>query len=116
VSTIRLVTDNGDTEDIGDVDSHFYEKQVPPNGPFGSNAFALATARAKDKARVQMIKAIRKADAEAMSTGLGLGLQGFSEGVLISTSGGETKLGLSGVVRSRTIDGVLGAPDDAIKL
>jgi hypothetical protein len=112
----RIVTDDGDTEDIGDVDSHFYEKQVAPSGPFGSNAFALATARAKDKARVQLIKAVRKADADARSTGLGLGLQGFSAGVLISTSGGETKLVAPGVLRSRTIDGVPGAPDDAIKL
>lgn len=98
MSTIRLTTDNGDTEDIADVDPHFYEKQVPPSGPFGDNAFALATARAKDRARMQLVKAIRQKDLEARSTGLGLGLQGFSDGVLIK----------------RTVDGAEIASDDAL--
>jgi len=98
MSTIRLTTDNGDTEDIGDVDSHFYEKQVPPSGPFGSNAFDLATARAKDRARMQLIKAIRNKDLEARSKGFGLGLQGLNSGVLIK----------------RTVDGAEVASDDAL--
>jgi hypothetical protein len=100
MSTIRFVTDNGDTEDIGDIDPHFYEKQVAPSSPFGSNAFDLAVAVAKDRARVQLVKAVRQADLDARSKGFGLGLQGFSNGVLIK----------------RSVDGVNGAPDDAIKL
>lgn len=110
---IRLVTDNGDTEEIGDIDSHFYEKQVPPSGPFGDNAFALAAARAKDKARVRLVKAVRKADLDAQSTGLGLGLQGLGEGVLLSQNGQVLNRGL---FVTRSIDGVTDAPDDAIKL
>jgi hypothetical protein len=78
--------------------------------------YAQESSWREDKARVQMIKAVRQADLDAQSQGFGTGLQGFSAGVLISTNGGETKLVAPGVLRSRTIDGVLGAPDDAIKL
>jgi hypothetical protein len=99
VGNIWIDTGEG-PEDIGDVDNHFYEKQVPPSGPFGDNAFALATARAKDTARMQLIKAIRQADLDARGKGFGLGLAGFSDGVLIK----------------RSVDGVNGASDDAIKL
>lgn len=101
MSSIRLVNDSGDAEDIGDVDSHFYEKQVPPSGPFGSNAFALATARAKDRARKQLIKAVRQQDRDMRSKGLGLGIQGFELGALVVP---------------RSIDGIDSAPDYEIKL
>lgn len=97
---IRFVDNDGVTEDIGDLDVHFYEKQVTAGGPFGDNAFQLAKARALDKARVAQVKAIRKAQSEALSTGVGLGLEGLSTGVLIE----------------RSIDGAVGAPDDRVTL
>lgn len=111
---IHFIADDGDTEDIGDIDPHFYEKQLPASDPFGDNAFLLATARAKDKARVKLIKAVRQADLAARSEGLGLGLDGFARGTLVDPKTGTATAG--GVVVWRTIDGVPGGADDDIVL
>lgn len=89
MGNIWITTDDGEPEDVGDVDPHFYEKQVPPSSPFGGEAkrvFALAKARGLDKARVKLIKRIMEEDEKMSSKGFGLGLAGFNNGKLIRIS------------------------------
>lgn len=102
----NFVPDNNQSDFIDGVDRHFYENQVGASSPFDETfAFRLAAAVAKDRARHQLVRAIRKADEDARfnrSTGQELGdvLRGNPDG--------------SGIKRS--IDGVDGASDNAIKL
>jgi hypothetical protein len=78
---------SGRRPDIDGVDRHFYENQVPPSSPFRDNAFALATARAKDNARHELIVAIQEADADARNASFaGFGNQGLS-GEMLSIDG-----------------------------
>lgn len=75
----KLIDNDPVGADIPGVDRHFYENQVPPSSPFRDNAFALATARAKDKARHELIRAIQKADADARNASVtGFGDQGLA--------------------------------------
>lgn len=97
--------DSGSVEQLEGVDRHFYAKQVGPASPFDDTyAFRLAAARAKDTARHKLIKRIREEERKARgdrSVGAELG----------DIFSGREKL-----VAQRTVDGVKGAPDDAIKL
>jgi|GEM_PF-3055100 len=94
-------------------DPHHYEKQVARGAPWDTGyAFRLATARAKDKARTKLVRAIRleaKQMKSASYTTLGADYLTRDHG--INTFIGEAH---ANVVRS--IDGVRDAPDDAIKL
>lgn len=93
-----------DNPEIPGVDPHYYEKQIGPASPFDDTyEFRLATARAKDAAREQLIDAIRKADTDARYN-----MGKFEEFRNISN---EVAFGTT-----RTIDGVEGLPDNAIKL
>jgi hypothetical protein len=59
-SSTTFIADDSDVPDnSGQIDAQFYQRQVPSSGPFGDNAFALAAARARDKARVKLIRAIQ---------------------------------------------------------
>lgn len=100
---IRFVPDHEPEETLEGVDRHFYEKQVPPSGPFQDNSFKLAAARAKDKARHDLIKAVRQ---KAIDANYNMG-RIEEAGHFLS---GES------ITWKRSIDGVEGAPDDAIKL
>jgi hypothetical protein len=92
------------TESLEGVDRHYYEKQIGPSSP-GDNtqAFKLAAAVAKDRARHELIKAIRVEDARLRGDSI-VGIGDFS---------GEAR---ANVYANRTVDGVRGASDDAIKL
>ena len=95
---------DSDGGDLEGVDRHHYEKQIGPSSPFDrTHAFRLATARAKDRARHKLIRAIRKKEREARGNSL-TGLGDFSQAARRE------------VYAQRTVDGVKGATDDAIKL
>jgi hypothetical protein len=88
--------------DIPGVDRHYYENQVGPSSlTDDTHAFRLAAAVAKDTARHQLIRAVRKANEDARANSLtGLGKDTISDSIYWT----------------RSIDGVEGASDDAIKL
>lgn len=93
------VKPDGDQSSFVDgVDRHYYENQVGAASPFDDTfQFRLAAARAKDRARHHLIKAVRVEAAKA-------------RGGMISD--GAT----ARAAERRSIDGVEGATDDAIKL
>lgn len=90
---------------VDGVDRHYYEKQVGAANPFDDKyQFKLAAARAKDKARHEMIRAVRNAAQDARERrGVGQEL-------------GDILSGRQATSEKRWVDGVEGAPDDAIKL
>jgi hypothetical protein len=102
---LRLQRDGTlDNEDIPGVDRHYYENQIGPKSPFDDTyEFRLAAAIAKDKARHQLIRAVQKADEEAR----------FNRGRLEEFADITNEVAFG---TTRTIDGVEGAPDNAIKL
>lgn len=59
-------------DDLGGVDKHYYENKVPPSGPFNDRSFEQAAAAAKDKARVQMIRAIEETERNKDYNSLGV--------------------------------------------
>jgi hypothetical protein len=101
-SSTKFVPDNDTSDFVDGVDRHFYEKQLGAKSPFDTTYdFKLAAAVAKDKARHQMIRAVREADAKARNESF----SGF---------GNDSLTGAMSV--SRSIDGVEDAPDENIKL
>lgn len=91
-------------EQLEGVDRHYYEKQVGPSSPFDStHAFRLAAAIAKDRARHELIKAIRAQEREA-------------RGNSFTGLGDVSPAARSEVYAQRAVDGVKGATDDSIKL
>lgn len=88
--------------DIPGVDRHYYRNQVGASSPFDdTHAFRMAAAVAKDRARHDLIKAVRKADQDARYNSFtGFGKDSLTDAMSIA----------------RSIDGVEGANDDAIKL
>ncbi len=102
---LRLVRDGTiENEDIPGVDRHYYVNQIGPKSPFDDTyEFRLAAAIAKDKARHQLIRAVRKADEDAR----------YNRGRLEELADITNQVAF-GVTRS--VDGVEGAPDNAIKL
>lgn len=98
----KFVRDNDTSDFVDGVDRHFYENQVGPSSPFDTtHDFKLAAAVAKDKARHQMIRAVRKADEDARAGSF----SGFGNDSLMDS-----------MSVSRSINGVEGAPDENIKL
>lgn len=99
---VNLKPDSDQSDFVDGVDRHFYQNQVGPSSPFDdTHGFRLATAIAKDRARHQLIRAVRKADQDARYNSFtGLGNDSISDVTSIS----------------RSIDGVERAPDEAIKL
>lgn len=99
---VTIKPDGDQSGFVDGVDRHFYENQVGPSSHFDdTHAFRLATARAKDKARHQLIKAIQKADQDARYNSFtGFGADSISDATSVS----------------RSIDGVERASDEAIKL
>jgi hypothetical protein len=98
----KLVPDNNSSDFVEGIDRHYYQNQVGPASPFDTtHAFRLAAAIAKDKARHQMVRAVREADRKARSESF----TGF---------GNDSLMGAMSV--SRSINGVEGAPDENIKL
>lgn len=90
--------------DIPGVDRHYYENQVGPSSLTDDTfAFRLATAVAKDKARHELIRAVQKANRDARSD-------------LFGAQDYEAFIGNGTQSFTRSIDGVEGASDDAIKL
>ena len=90
--------------DLEGVDRHYYAKQVEPASPFDkTHAFRLATARAKDRVRHNLIRAIREREREA-------------RGNSFTGLGDVSQAARREVYAQRTVDGVKGATDDAIKL
>lgn len=101
----RFMAGNDSSGRLEGVDRHFYEKQIGPASPFDdTHAFRLAAARAKDTARHKLIKRIREEEAKAR--------YGRSVGAEL----GDILSGRQDVISQRTVDGVKGASDDAIKL
>ena len=98
--------DGGNNETLDGVDRHYYEKQVRAGGAGidDTYAFRLAAARAKDTARHNLIKRVREEAAKARY------------GRSIGQELGDILSGRQDAVENRTVDGVKGAPDDAIKL
>lgn len=98
----------GNEESLPGVDRHYYEKQVGPASPFDDkHAFKLAAARAKDTARHKLIRAVQAERDKAVAGQF----HGTGVGVILNRT--------DDVARSlvtRSIDGVDGASDDAIKL
>lgn len=95
----KIVPDNSG-EFVDGVDRHYYANQVISKGPWDTTfAFRKAAAHAKDRARHNQIRAIRAEAAKA-------------RGDFNALSGRAA--GRDGDIRS--IDGVKGAPDSAIKL
>lgn len=93
------VKPDGSPEYVDGLDRHYYERQVGAASPFDhTHQFKLAAARAKDQARHQLVKAVRVEAAKA-------------RGDLNAASGRAARDG-----ERRSVDGVEGAPDDAIKL
>lgn len=106
----RLIPDNSAVESLPGVDRHYYEKQIGPASPFDDTyAFRLAAARAKDTARHKLIRAVQKTATEADRGGFDF--EGTGRGVIKNQTDDVAR----GLVK-RSIDGVDGAPDDAIKL
>lgn len=100
----ELQPDNDASAFVEGVDRHYYEKQVGPSSPFDdTHAFRLAAARAKDKARHQLIRAVQQEEERLRSESLS-GLGDYSQEARRNT------------IANRSVDGVKGAPDDAIKL
>lgn len=94
-------------------DPHYYEKQVARGAPWDTGyAFRLAAARAKDKARSKLVRAIRleaKRLQSASYTTLGADYLTRDHGFNAFVGEAHTNV-------TRSIDGVRDAPDDAIKL
>lgn len=107
----KFVPDSSSNEpDIPGVDRHYYEKQIGPASPFDDTyAFRLAVARAKDKARHKLIRAVQAAADEADRSGFDFA--GTGRGIIKYHTDDVAR----GLVK-RSVDGVDGAPDDAIKL
>lgn len=112
----RLVPDPGQLEqvvdDMGHVsnnyDPHFYEKQVQRGAAWDTTyAFRLATAKAKDRARNQLARAVQSEARQAQWKAAG-GLGGFRDF--------NSVLGEAHAKVKRSINGVEGAPLDDIKL
>lgn len=114
--TTRVVPDQAEltqvVDDIGHVsnsyDKHFYEKQVQRGAAWDTTyAFRLATAKAKDRARNQLARAVQLEARQAQWAAAG-GLGGFRDfnSVLGEAHGKVT----------RSVNGVEGASLDDIKL
>lgn len=90
--------------DLDGVDRHYYEKQVGPSSPFDETwAFRHAAAVAKDRARHNFIRAIRDKEREIKGNSF-TGVGDFSDAARRE------------IYAQRSVDGVKGATDDAIKL
>lgn len=98
---VKYEPDRDTVDPIPGVDRHFYRNQVLANSSSSGEtlAFQLAAADAKDRARHEMIKAVRAEAAKASGN--------------FNTLSGRAAATDN---ERRTIDGVTGAPDDAIKL
>ena len=116
--TTRIIPDSSQltqvVDDIGRVsnnyDQHFYEKQVVPRGPAWDTtyAFRLATAKAKDRARNQLARAVQLEARQIQwraAGGLSGGFRDFN-----------SVLGEAHAKVTRSVNGVDGAPLDNIKL
>lgn len=99
----KIIPDNGTSDFVDGADRHFYEKQVTgSSSPFDPTYdFRLAAAMAKDKARHQLIRAVRDADHQARADSL----TGF---------GNDSLIGSMSI--SRSINGVEDTLDENIKL
>ena len=92
-------------ECVDGLERHYYERQLGPTNPFDDQyQFKLAAARAKDKARHLLVKAVRKAARDAR----------FNRSVGRELT--DVLTGRQATVEKRFIDGVEGASDEAIKL
>lgn len=115
--TTRVVPDQAEltqvVDDIGHVsrsyDQHFYEKQVQRGAAWDTTyAFRLATAKAKDRARNQLARAVQLEARQAQwraAGGLGGGFRDFN-----------SVLGEAHAKVTRSVNGVEGASLDDIKL
>ena len=112
----KVVPDGDESAFVEGVDRHYYRRQVGPSSPFdNTHAFRLAAAIAKDKARHKLIKAVRKEE-QRIKSERGV-FQEFSDRA--NNPGGDadySKQARRNVLANRTVDGVKGASDDAIKL
>lgn len=116
-TTTTFQPGNQAVETLDGVDRHFYEKQIGPASPFDDTyAFRLAAARAKDTARHKLINRIRQEERKARANRS----IGAEIGDIVSGHEGDARAFLESerrdIIARRTIDGVEGAPDDAIKL
>lgn len=90
---------------VDGLDRHYYERQLGPTSPFDDQyQFKLAAARAKDKARHLLVKAVREEARRAR----------YNRGVTQEL--GDILRGRQATTEKRYIDGVEGATDEAIKL
>jgi hypothetical protein len=63
---VTFKADDSDApDDFGAIDATYYQRRAPPGDPF-----AFAKARAKDKARVKLIRAIIEQEAQKRVNGL----------------------------------------------
>ncbi|MDP1866998.1 MAG: hypothetical protein Q8L13_11745 [Bradyrhizobium sp.] len=112
---ITLIKGPDAPDKIEGVERHHYANQVVSRGPLDHTyAFRKAAAHAKDRARHNQIKAIRKEEARLRS-------EAFAGSVTLSPGLDIVRADFSdqaraNVLANRTIDGVRGASDDDIKL
>ncbi|MBR1198829.1 hypothetical protein JQ574_22795 [Bradyrhizobium sp. AUGA SZCCT0158] len=101
--------------DLDGVDKHYYRNQVGPSSPFDTtHAFRWAEARAKDRARHNLIRAVRKEEQRLRNETFAGGVRVDSSlNVVVDDFSAEAR---QNVLNNRTIDGIAGAKDDAIKL
>ena len=103
--TTRFVDDPSQDADLPGVDPRYYQKRVGAGDPWDTGyAIRQATAAAKDSARKKLIKTIQDEEEKARQNSL-MGL-------------GEThdRNAIGSSLAEREIDGVKGAPDNAIDL
>lgn len=90
------------------LDAHYYQNQVPPSGPLDDRSFEMAAARAKDKARHQLVKRVRVERQRVRDE------RGLSK---VAEFGAMLQYGdASHVDVTMSVDGVPASSDDAIKL
>jgi hypothetical protein len=114
-STTKLQPDTDSSEAIEGIDRHYYANQVVSGGPWDRTyPFRMAAAHAKDRARHHLLKAIWMEEQRLAS-------QTFTGGLALTSGVSIVRADFSqqaraNVLANRTVDGVKGASDDAIKL
>jgi hypothetical protein len=116
--TTKYIPDREEPSEVGAVHSwnhKYYRNQVQAGAPWDTTfAFRYAVAHAKDRARNELIRAIRmeaqRLQEESRTT---LGIDYLTRNDDLASFDNQAK---SNVLAQRKINGVEGAPDDAILL
>jgi hypothetical protein len=114
--TTKYIPDPEQPDDVGTTHSwnhKLYRDQVGSGAPWDTTfAFRYAVAHAKDRARNELIKTVRR-EARRLQEESRSNLTTFLKDDSLSSFNDQAK---DSVLTQRKIDGVDGLPDDAIKL